>query len=82
MTSKVQDAHFHPCVALSAALLIAPRLAFAVAGMPKFHHCPELQPETADAACIGETLASCIGDEKGATVQLARQWELRKKTKG
>ncbi|WP_035659264.1 hypothetical protein [Bradyrhizobium sp. STM 3809] len=42
--------------------------------MPKFNIPANCRAELNGASAIGETLASCIGDEQAARDQLSRQW--------
>lgn len=53
----------------------APYVARAADAVPKFDVARNCKAETADAAGVGETLASCVKDEEEARSELPRQWD-------
>jgi hypothetical protein len=61
-------------LALAAALTSIPHIARAADAAPKFDIARNCRAEVADAAGIGETLASCTKDEEQARDELTAQW--------
>ena len=61
-------------LALAVAFTSIPHFARAADGVPKFDIARNCKAEVADAAGIGETLASCTKDEEKARDELANQW--------
>ena len=60
---------------LALAAANAPHIARAADAVPKFDIARNCKTETADAAGVGETQASCVRDEEQARSKLADQWD-------